>query len=97
MDNLLEPYIIIGLFVIIIVEAGFTYLLLEREKSEKDRLLDEIAKANTALAAKSAQEYVMMRSMDNVVREEPKREETAKDMSELTDEEYDQAIAEQLK
>ena len=90
-------YIIAGLFLLLLVEIIFTYFILDKDYSEKQRLFDELAKANTALAAKSAQEYVMMRSMDNVVKEEPKKEAEARDISELSDSEYDKMIEQQLK
>ena len=96
MDSL-SIYFIVGLFVLLIIEIIFTYFILDKDYLEKQRLFDELAKANTALAAKSAQEYVMMRGMDNVVKEEPKREAEAKDISDLTDDEYDKMIEQQLK
>lgn len=89
--------VIVGLFVVILAEIIFTFFVLEREKAEKERLLDELAKANTAISAKSAQEYAMMRAMDNVPIEKKKNEPEGVDASELSDDEYDEFLKKQLK
>ncbi len=93
MDSPIFLFVIGGLFVVIIAEFLFLVYVLDCTQKEKARLLEELAKANTAIVAKDANSYVMMRSMDNVVREEPKPNPEGVDASELTDEEYDKMIA----
>lgn len=92
MDSFLIVFIITGLFVTILAEFIFLIYVLDYTNKEKNRLLDEITKLNTALVSKDANEYVMRRTMDNVVKEEPKQPEQTADSSELTDEEYDKMI-----
>lgn len=97
MDSFVTTVFVIGLFVVILAEGVLIYFILERERLEKEKLLDELAKANTAIAAKSANEYMLMRSMDNVPVEKKKNEPQGVDVSELSDEEYDKMLKESMK
>lgn len=92
MDNFLIIFVLLGLFLTILGEFVFLMYVLDCTNKEKTRLLDEITKLNTALVAKDANDYVMRRTMDNVVKEEPKRTPEGVDASELSDEEYDKMI-----
>ena len=93
MDNFLIIFVLLGLFLTILGEFVFLMYVLDCTNKEKTRLLDEITKLNTALVAKDANDYVMRRTMDNVVQQEPKREPEGVDSSELNDEEYDKMLA----
>ncbi len=91
--NLLDYSIVLGLFIVIIAEFFFLQWVVESSNKEKERLLEELSKANKALIAKSANDYVMMTAMDKTAKEEPPKEPGEADSSELTDEEYDKMIA----
>lgn len=97
MDSIVLIFIIFGLFCVILAEFIFLIYVIDYTNKEKVRLLDEITKVNTALVAKDANDYVMRRTMDNVVQTETKREPEGVDASELTNEEYDKMLKETLK
>lgn len=97
MDSILFIYVIVGLFAVIFAEFAFLLFVLDRSQKEKDRLVDELAKANTAIIAKSANDYAMMRAMDNTPVERKKDEPQGVDVTELSDTEYDEMLKNQLK
>lgn len=96
MDSILF-FIIGGLFLVIIVEFFFMQWVIENISKEKDRLLDELSRSNKAIIAKNATEYVMTTSIDKVpVDKQPMVEEDpAKEVSELTDDQFDEFIKKQ--
>ena len=71
--------------------------VIENISKEKDRLLDELSRSNKAIIAKNATEYVMTTSIDKVpVDKQPMVEEDpAKEVSELTDDQFDEFIKKQ--
>lgn len=68
--DLLNLFIYFGLFAIIILLLVDRWSLLDKADKEKERLLEELSKLNTALISKNANEYTMMRTMDKVVKED---------------------------
>lgn len=63
--------IIVGLFVVVIVEFVFLMLVLEMQQKEKSKLLEENSRLVKALISKNAHEYVMTTSIDKVPEEAP--------------------------
>lgn len=92
MDPVFSIFIVSILFAIIIALVIERWAFAESQQKKEQMYLDEISKANKALVAKSANEYVMMTAMDKTVKEEKKEEPLGLDISELSDEEYDKMI-----
>lgn len=83
------------LFLVIVLLLVDRYLHQRQEIIKIDKLLEELSRSNKAIIAKSSHDYVMMTAMDKTIKEEPLQDPDERDMSELTDEEYDKMIAKQ--
>ncbi len=83
------------LFIVIILLLVDRYLTQKQDIGKFDKLLEEISKQNKALIAKTSHDYVMMTAMDKTIKDEPLKDPDERDMSELTDKEYDLMIAKQ--
>lgn len=94
-------YVIAGLFVVIIAEFVFLKYVIDSEKAEKAKLIDQLQATNRALISKNANDYVMTTSMDKVLKEEksdkPFTEPQEIPEETLTDDQFFDAIGKSLK
>jgi hypothetical protein len=82
----------IFLFILIIIQIIERIIYYIESKSEREKLIDELARAQKAIISKNVNEYMAAIAMDKVDKDKPKIENDNILLSDADDETFDKVI-----